>query len=291
MYPPFNPYGFIRREHESHHWHGGSAFRTQYFNALSMCFPELERRMIQSVRTAMATLGDHPQARHLKGPTQEFIAQEASHIQIHSRLNAHRVNPNWPVLVDLLPKGHIAKRSWLSNLARTCALEHLTTLLSVYMFRQPTLFNPVTPTLRDIWLWHAAEEIDHRCLALDIYRVAGGGYLRRIAYFFLIVVAANTTILAQTLTNLAHDGQLLKPRTWRDACVLFWGREGLAWFFARHLPTYLRRDFSPKDHHREACDTALRWLQDYRGHTQSRGLDRPGARDESPAHNTDPDLV
>lgn len=247
--------------------------------------------MIQSVRTAMATLGDHPQARTLQGPAQEFIAQEASHSQIHSRLNVHRVNPNWPVLVNLLPNGHIAQRSWLSNLARTCALEHITTLLSVYLFRQPGLFSRVTPTIRDVWLWHAAEEIEHRCLALDAYRAAGGGYLRRIAYFFLIVFTANAMVLAQTLTNLAHDGQLFKPRTWRDAFVLFWGRQGMVWFFARHLPTYLRRDFSPKDHHREACNTALRWLRDYRARTQGRGLDGPGAREETSEHSTDHDLV
>ncbi len=291
MHPPFNPYGFVRREHESHHWHGGSAFRTQYFNALSMCFPELERRMIQSVRTAMGTLGDHPQARPLQGLAQEFIAQEAAHSQIHSRLNAHRVNPNWPVLVNLWPKEHIAQRHWLSNLARTCALEHLTTLLSVYVFRQPTLFKHVPPSIRDIWLWHAAEEIEHQCLALDLYRAAGGGYARRMAYFFLIVVTANAMVLAQTLTNLAHDSQLFKLRTWRDAFVLFWSRQGLAWFFVRHLPTYMRPDFNPKDHHRESRATALRWLRDYRGRTQGRGVDDQGTHDEAPAHSTDPGLV
>lgn len=268
MYPPFNPYGSVHREHASHHWHGGSAFRTQYFNALSMGFPEMERRMIYSVRTAMAKLGDTPQARHLQGPAQNFIAQEASHSLVHARLNVQRINPNWPVLTNLWPRRKIAQHHWLSNLARTCAVEHVTTILSVYVFRQPSLFNPVPPSLRDLWLWHAAEEIEHRCLALDVYRVAEGGYLRRIAYFFLIVFTANALVMAQTLTNLALDGQLFKPRTWRDAFVLFWGREGLVWFFGRHLPTYLRPDFSPKDRHRQACDTALRWLQDYRSRTQ-----------------------
>ena len=291
MYPPFNPYGFIRREHESHHWHGGSAFRTQYFNALSMSFPEAERRMIQDVRAVREALGDCPQLHALQGPAKEFIAQEASHSAIHARLNVQLVNPNWPVILNLWPKRPILRRHWLSELARTCAFEHLTTLLSVYLFRRPDLFNHVAPDIREFWVRHAAEEIEHRCLALDLYRAAGGGYLRRIQHFFLIVVAANALLVAQTLMNLALDGQLLNLRTWRDVFQLFFSRHGLAWFYLRHLPVYMRPDFNPKNHHPQECDAALRWLRDYRGRTPGRGLEGPGARDGTPAHNKDPDLV
>ncbi len=264
MYPPFNPYRFVKAENETHHWHGGSALRTQYFNALSMCFPELERRMIHSVRTTVGTCGDRPPVRALQGRALDFIAQEASHSQVHSRLNTHRVNPSWPVLVNLWPKQLIARRHWLSNLARTCAIEHFTTLLAVYLFRHPALFSHVPPDIRDLWLWHAAEEIENRSLALDLYRAAEGGYVRRIGYFLLIFVTANLMVLAQTLSNLAHDRQVFKARTWQDALALFWGRQGLAWFIVRHLPAYLQPGYSPNDHHREECDAAMRWLSAHR---------------------------
>ena len=45
------------------HWCGGDAFRTAFFNALSMSFPAGEQLFIDSVKKGMAELPPEQQAR------------------------------------------------------------------------------------------------------------------------------------------------------------------------------------------------------------------------------------
>ena len=35
------------------------------------------------------------------------------------------------------------------------------------------------PDRAPLWLWHALEEAEHKAVAFDVYRAAGGGYVRR----------------------------------------------------------------------------------------------------------------
>jgi predicted metal-dependent hydrolase len=36
------------------------------------------------------------------------------------------------------------------------------------------------PDMHTLWSWHAAEETEHKSVAIDVYRAAGGGNLRRV---------------------------------------------------------------------------------------------------------------
>ena len=67
-------------------WCGGDAFRTAWFNALSMSFPVGEQFFIDAVRAGLATL---PEAERelFAGEVQGFIGQEATHRRIHALFN------------------------------------------------------------------------------------------------------------------------------------------------------------------------------------------------------------
>ena len=64
-------------------WHGGSAFRTAWFNALSMMLPHGERFFIDSVNEFRDKIED-PQ---LKSEVQAFLMQEANHMHQHQAVN------------------------------------------------------------------------------------------------------------------------------------------------------------------------------------------------------------
>ena len=70
------------------HWNGGDAFRTAWFNALSMSFPVGEQFFIDAVKLGMKAL---PQAQReaLAAEVQGFIGQEATHRRLHALFNAH----------------------------------------------------------------------------------------------------------------------------------------------------------------------------------------------------------
>src|SRR5215510_1374522 len=70
------------------HWCGGDAFRTAFFNALSMSFPVGEQFFIDSVRGGWKALSSDEQAR-FAGEVQGFVGQEATHRRLHSLYNEH----------------------------------------------------------------------------------------------------------------------------------------------------------------------------------------------------------
>jgi predicted metal-dependent hydrolase len=69
-------------------WNGGDAFRSAFFNALSMSFPIGEQYFIDSVRAGLKTLPESERAR-LATEVQGFVGQEATHRRIHGLFNAH----------------------------------------------------------------------------------------------------------------------------------------------------------------------------------------------------------
>ena len=121
------------------HWCGGDAFRTAFFNALSMSFPVGEQFFIDSVRNGLKALPADEQDR-LQGEVQGFIGQEATHRRMHALYNAHlekqglvnawapRAESRMKLLEGLDPR---------HPLAITAANEHFTAILAEWLLRNP----------------------------------------------------------------------------------------------------------------------------------------------------------
>ena len=69
-------------------WNGGDAFRSAFFNALSMSFPVGEQYFIDSVRAGLKGL-DETRRAPLAAEVQGFIGQEATHRRLHALFNGH----------------------------------------------------------------------------------------------------------------------------------------------------------------------------------------------------------
>jgi len=65
------------------HWNGGDAFRTAWFNALSMSFPVGEQFFIDAVKLGMKALPE-AQREAMATEVQGFIGQEATHRRLHA---------------------------------------------------------------------------------------------------------------------------------------------------------------------------------------------------------------
>ena len=250
-------------------WHGDDAFRTQFFNALSMSFPLGEQFFIDSVRDAVRLLPDDPAYAPLREIVVGFIGQEATHRHIHGLYNAqlekqglvnrwqHWAEARLQRLRDRRPKLD-ARHA----LAATCAYEHLTALLADGTLRYPRWLDGAEPDMQVVWRWHAAEETEHNAVAFDLYRAVGGSYGMRLRWYLYVCATFLCDATAQTLINLHHDRSLWKPSTWWNAVRLLLGPDGLVWRCARPAAAYLRRDFHPSqdDHAIPAQTLASRWL-------------------------------
>src|SRR5262249_50871912 len=65
------------------HWCGGDAFRSAWFNALSMSFPAGEQFFIDAVKVGVQTLPQVERER-FEPAVKAFIGQEATHRRIHA---------------------------------------------------------------------------------------------------------------------------------------------------------------------------------------------------------------
>ena len=244
------------------HWAGG-AFRTAFFNALSMSFPAGEQLFIDSVRKGLAALPQEVDAAErvrLGDEIRDFIGQEATHRHVHQRFNAHLaahglVNTWEARILSRRPEVEaLDVRNWV---AATAATEHLTAVFAEYLLSRPQVLAAAPPSTQTLWAWHSAEEQEHRATAFDLYRALGGAHSWRVGVFRIVLRLFLLDLTRQTLRNLWHDGSWWRLATWRDAARLLFGPDGFLTVSRPAWREYLREDFHPS----HAADRLSReWL-------------------------------
>jgi uncharacterized protein len=241
------------------HWNGGDAFRTAFFNALSMSFPVGEQFFIDSVRAGLAALPPEQRPR-FDAEVKGFIGQEATHRRIHGLFNDHLarqglVNHWAPRILRRLRR--LDGVDLRASLAVTAATEHFTAILAEHLLQRPEAFQGAEDRLRVMWEWHSAEESEHRSTAFDLYRALGGSEVWRLRLFRLVTWHFVTDVLRQTLNNLWHDSSWRQWRTWRDGWQFLFGRQGLVPAMVGPWRAYLRADFHPAA---QGGDAGSAWL-------------------------------
>jgi predicted metal-dependent hydrolase len=228
------------------HW-CGDAFRSAFFNALSMSFPAGEQLFIESMRKGLAALPG-AQAGSFADEVQGFIGQEATHRRIHERFNEHLAKQG---LVNTWEARIFSRRPQLESLdvrnwlAVTAGTEHLTAVFADYMLAHPQALQGAQDRLRDLWLWHCSEESEHRSTAFDLYQALGGNDEWRRRIFKLLSRQFALDLVRQTLSNLWHDGSWWRPGTWVQAARFLFGHEGLISRSLGPLRLYLQDGFHP----------------------------------------------
>jgi len=153
---------------------------------------------------------------------------------------------------------HAARNmSPMTHLAATAAYEHYTAVLGDGLLRHKSWTEGMAPTMREVWLWHAAEESEHKAVALDTYRAVGGGYWRRIIMYILVSIEFYAYSTIQVSMMLHKDGQLFKAKTWSSGLRFWFGREGVFWHTLPHWLAYFKPGFHPWQHNNR--DLLSRW--------------------------------
>jgi len=243
-------------------WNGGDAFRTAFFNALSMSFPVGEQYFIDSVRNGLKTMPEAERAR-FADEVQGFIGQEATHRRIHALFNGHLEQQGLPNDIERRALRRLAAnahRDARVHVAATAATEHFTAVFANWLMRHPEALEGAEPRLRTLWLWHAAEESEHRSTAFDVYQALSGDHSWRIRLFRYVTVIFLWDLTRQTLINLWHDGSLFKWSTWRSGARLLLARDGLMRGNLRQWRDYFARDFHPTQHD---ASLARDWLREH----------------------------
>ena len=171
-------------------WHRRRKHIEDFCNVISYTFPAGEAFFIDAMRAVEGRITDPV----LQAQVKDFIYQEAMHAKEHERCNREldrscSYGPKIEKVANGLLKmcRHYPKST---QLAIGCALEHMTAVFSDHMLRTREIFIASTdPAFAALWLWHAAEETEHKAVCVDVYRyVAGRGlfsYLQRVIFMVL----------------------------------------------------------------------------------------------------------
>jgi predicted metal-dependent hydrolase len=243
-------------------WYDGHPFKTAWYNAMSITFPPGEKFFIESVREFSGEVTDP----RLQEEVSRFCGQEGFHRREHDRYN-HSLCQLRGYDLDYL-EGRMEKNialskkfySPLEQLAMTACLEHITAILAESALEPG---SPETtgmePAMLELWNWHAAEEMEHKSVAFDVYRAVGGNdrmrrRIMRSATFFLFI-----DFLVGTAHMLRRDGKLWKPRLWIEGFSFLFGRDGI---YRRVWPAYrqwFRDGFHPWQ--RDTRELLARWQE------------------------------
>lgn len=245
-------------------WHGGDAFRSHFFNALSMSFPVGEQSFIDSVQSAAKLLPAEPEHASLRRTIKDFIAQESSHSAVHRVYNAqleqHGLVNRWQhwstALIALADRRNVGP---MDRLAVTAAFEHYTAVLADLVLAHTVLLDDALPVMQALWCWHSVEETEHKAVAFDLYATLGGGYAKRVRWFLYATINFIGMAAGQTVINLWRDRSLMRPSTWLSAARFLFGRHGIVWLATRPLTAYLRPGFHPWQQDNRAL--AAQWLE------------------------------
>ena len=245
------------------YWNNNDAYRSQLLNALSFMFPVGEQFFIDSVRhfaKDVQAQGNNKLSAEIK----LFVGQEATHRHLHQQYNDHLVKLGYTPWVERALARSIRTAQLLSHknhLAATVAYEHYTAVLGDGLLRNASWTEGMDPTMREVWLWHAAEESEHKAVAMDTYNAVGGGYWMRVLVYFLVSIEFMVFANIQLMLMLHKDRQLHKPKTWLSATRFWLGRNGVFWHTLPHWLAYFKPGFHPWQH--DNTDLLERWRKEH----------------------------
>ena len=222
---------------------------THFFNVLSITFPEGERFFLDSVRAFRDKVTDPARQKDISG----FIGQEAFHSKEHLVFNQFLAKQGYSRLVakaervsSKLLKGGRLRLTAQEQLAITSALEHITAILAKTLLEHPKNLAMIDPQIRDLWLWHAIEETEHKAVAYDLYQDITQ---QRVPEKNTVMVLGTLYLIGFTSyfvwQFLKHDGMTKQPLRMMRGLWRLAGYKGLLAPAMTEYFRYFRQDFHP----------------------------------------------
>jgi uncharacterized protein len=150
------------------HWVHADPVATSFFNALSAVFPHGEAFMIRSLAPFQ-----HKVPAPLNAQIAGFIEQEAGHSREHAAMNKGLVAAGFDVapLESAIRKfvAQFATTSDLTKVTATMCIEHITAIVAAEILKNSHHLDNSDEKLRELWLWHGIEEVEHKAVAFDTW--------------------------------------------------------------------------------------------------------------------------
>lgn len=231
-------------------YYNGNSLISAMWAALSASFPVGEAEFIRSVRLFESKVTDPKLLAEMKG----FAAQEAHHSLQHKQVNklldekgyqTKKLDQYFQDKVD----ERIQKWSPERRLARTVVAEHVTAVMAHYALTNLESMGHFPSSFRDLFQWHAIEEIEHKSVAFDVYQHCVGDKKllhKEFRYFSYFEFPRNVFMASKFLLK-----QMGHKSSWQERKELWrylFGDQGLISSMKPMYMMFLREGFHPWDH-------------------------------------------
>jgi uncharacterized protein len=232
---------------------------------LSSVFPDGEDFFVRSVRHYRDRITDPELKRQVAG----FIGQEAMHGRQHRAFNDRLDELGYPTKTfeRLTKKGLAIRERFLparSNLAATAALEHFTaTLAELVLSSQETRDLFGHDEVRNLFVWHALEESEHKAVAFDVYKAIGGTERMRVMTMKVLRFGFVVGMTLQVIVALLGDRATYRRGVLRRSLRRVRHSPIMRRELWDQLRDYDRPDFHPDD--RDTTELVTRWREELFG--------------------------
>jgi uncharacterized protein len=234
------------------HWVRGDPFATALFNAFSAVFPHGETFMVRSIKPWQIRM---PAA--LARDVSNFVKQEAAHAREHGNMNRSLIDAGYDIEpLERTIRGFVAffrNSSELSCLGVTMGIEHFTAIIAAEILKNDHHLEGASAELRELWLWHGIEEIEHKAVAFDVWQYATRNWspLRK----YLVRSGIMTAITISFLINRTRGQmELLRQDGYGKTAAFIglikagFGKGGVARNIFKPWLNFFRPSFHPWDH-------------------------------------------
>ena len=243
----------------------GDLVQSHVAAALSGVFPDGEDFFVRSVRHFRDEITDPELKRQVAG----FIGQEAMHGREHRAFNERLAELGYPTKrVEKLTKAGLKLRTKVaspkSNLAATAALEHFTATLAELVLTNEEVRDMFgDEAVRNLFVWHALEESEHKAVAFDVYKAVGGSERTRVWTMNFLRYGFVLGMIFECTLSLLRDRETYRRGNLRKSLRRFRKSPVVSKELWLQLKDYNRPDFHPDD--RDTNDLVTTWREELFG--------------------------
>jgi uncharacterized protein len=201
-------------------------------NAVSLLMPHAEPYVVSSSRAALKQMGDDPlDPTNLANRTRAYIHQEAQHHAEHRRFNnvvARRYRTKLLERMMAATFRFLKGRSSSFGIAFAAGFETVAFVVARWVdARMHTLLPEIgklgvdglandddANVAANLFVWHLAEEAEHRSIAYEVHQRTGGTQLAYTMAMIVSFVILGVFTSLGILTMLIRDRRILHPMAW-----------------------------------------------------------------------------
>ena len=238
--------------------YGDNRTATSYLALLSAFFPPGEDFFVKSVNRFSSLVTDP----RLRAEVAGFTGQEVIHSREHERLNEVFTErgfslgvPDRAIRVALAALSRLPARQ---QLACTAFMEHFTALLAEETLNYEGAEGDIHPGLRQLWLWHSLEELEHKAVSFEVLELAGNVRSERLLAELYVLVTVGPAAVVGMAWLLLTEGALIRPGDLVRGVRMLLGPGKSLPRVLRGMPRWRRRDFHPNRRNTTAMEQQWR---------------------------------